>query len=147
MIQFMKISLILSPNCAKHTQKFVETTKTNIQDQLQVIVQTNTKKVYHSNRNSKIVGRSTSCSNSYTFTLGSAANTYQSDTAGTYTKVCTDSSGFNVYRQTSNGLYLSVVDMGGTKFWSVANRVAGDYKLLGINNGGKYILTVSVCCF
>ena len=137
MIQFMRISLILSPNCAKHTQKFVETTKTNLQDQLQVIMQTNTKViVFHSNRDSKFIGRSTSCSDSYTFTLGTAANSYQPDTAGTYTKVCTDSNGNNVYRQTSNGLYLYALDNGSQKFWFVANRVGGDFKLMGFNFGG-----------
>ena len=138
MIQFMRISLILSPNCAKHTQKFVETTKTNLQDQLQVFMKTNSKKNIGSIPIETFVGRSTSCSDSYTFTIGSVANSYQPDTSGTYTKVCIDSSGNNVYRQTSNGLYLYALEDAGSKFWFVANRVGGDFKLAGINFGGLF---------
>ena len=89
------------------------------------------------------VGRSTSCSESYTFTIGSVANSYQPDTSGTYTKVCIDSSGNNVYRQTSNGLYLYALEDAGSKFWFVANRVGGDFKLAGINFGGLFKHDVS----
>ena len=32
-----------------------------------------------------------------------------------------DASGNNVYRQTSNGLYLYAMDTGSSKFWFVAN--------------------------
>merc|ERR1712020_724726 len=66
--------------------------------------------------------RTGGCSSGYTVTLDSTGTTYQPDTAGDYEEVCSDD-GKPIFRKSSNGYYLYVVENSGNMYWTISNRV------------------------
>jgi len=68
------------------------------------------------------INRTGGCSSGYTVTLDSTGSSYQPDTAGDYEEVCSDD-GKPIFRKSSNGYYLYVVENSGNMYWTISNRV------------------------
>ena len=83
---------------------------------------------------STITAISTNCGSKYRITLGGVGTNYQSETAGVYKQVCTASDGTAIYKLEDENIYLYFVDIQGSPFWVVSNRIGGNSLIVkGVN--------------
>ena len=73
-----------------------------------------------------IIATSTNCGSKYRITLGEVGTNHQSETAGIYKQVCTSPDGTPIYKLEDENIYLYFVDIQGSPFWVVSNRIGGN---------------------
>ena len=84
----------------------------------------------------KLSARTVGCADGYSIVLGSLGELYQPDVAGNYNQVCTDATGFPIFKHESNDLYLynsEIPNFG--RYWFVATKINGSPTFFGTSSG------------
>ena len=72
-----------------------------------------------------ILATPTDCEPAYKVILGETGTLHQSSTGGVYIKVCTASDNTAIYKLEDESIYMYFVDIQGSPFWVVSNRLGG----------------------
>ena len=73
-----------------------------------------------------MITETSACASSYKITLGDVGITHQSNTAGIYRQVCTAPGNTAIYKLEDESIYLYFVEIQGSPFWVVSNRIGGN---------------------